>query len=692
MNKPAPSSRAASVFGLRTVLVVPFVLQIVLAVGLTGYLSLRNGQHAVNDVAGQLRQEVTSRIQDALNTYLGIPKRVNQLHITALLTRTLSLDKPASRELHFGKLLQDFPEVSNTYVGTAKGELFGARESPGKTLQLTLKNAETQGELHYYSVDSEGRKERLEQSVPNYEPRNRPWYQAAVAAESPTWSEIFVDAGSKGLAITAVSPFYSEGHTFRGVVGTALRFTWIEKFLSGLSIGRTGQVFIIERSGFLVATSRRDPLTLPATEGGELKRLQAEYSTNLLVSSTTRYLRQYFGDFSRIEGIEQLNYNLAGDNQFAQVTPLDRGSRSLGLDWLIVAVVPESDFMERIQHNTRITILLSSLALLVALVVGILTSRWIAAPLLRLNVAAKELAAGNWSQQSADSARSDEVGQLAASFYSMAGQLREMFEHLEEKVRERTLDLARKNQELSDLNDQLVKLNQDKNEFLGIAAHDLKNPLSAIKGLAEEIQEAYDEMEREEVIEYAGKIHTASQKMFALITNLLDVNAIESGKMNVSISEVDLLPVISGVAVHYARQAQVKGIVLDFIHAEEQYMAYVDESTAHQILDNLVSNAVKYSPPGKRICVRILYGDNKIRCEVEDQGPGLDEEDRKKLFGKFNRLSAKPTGGEHSTGLGLFIVKKLVEAMHGEVWCESEPGKGAIFVVEFPSVAGGRVT
>jgi signal transduction histidine kinase len=114
-------------------------------------------------------------------------------------------------------------------------------------------------------------------------------------------------------------------------------------------------------------------------------------------------------------------------------------------------------------------------------------------------------------------------------------------------------------------------------------------------------------------------------------------------------------------------------------------VALLDPSITVQVLENLVSNAVKYSPPGKNIFVRLKKQPSVARMEVQDEGPGLSAEDQKKLFGKFARLSAKPTGGEHSTGLGLSIVKKMVEAMNGKVWCESELGRGATFIVEFPA-------
>ena len=106
-----------------------------------------------------------------------------------------------------------------------------------------------------------------------------------------------------------------------------------------------------------------------------------------------------------------------------------------------------------------------------------------------------------------------------------------------------------------------------------------------------------------------------------------------------------------------------------------------------QIIDNLVSNAVKYSPPGKNIYVQVRQFEGGVRGEVRDEGPGISAEDQKRLFGKFARLSAQPTAGEHSTGLGLAIVKRLVESMKGKVWRESEIGRGAAFIVEFSLAA-----
>ena len=238
--------------------------------------------------------------------------------------------------------------------------------------------------------------------------------------------------------------------------------------------------------------------------------------------------------------------------------------------------------------------------------------------------------------------------------------------------------------ELQQKNEALLKLNQEKNEFLGIVAHDLKNPLSAIHMAADWIENDYDKLSKEEVVEMASMISVGTRKMFSLIKNLLDVNVIESGKLNLSLSIINLLPILQSLVNRYTKFAKAKNIKVQFQWLEKQYPALVDENIVSQVLDNLISNAIKYSPHNKKVYVRISKNETSTRCEIQDEGPGLSEEDQQQLFGKFARLTPKPTGEEYSTGLGLFIVKKWVKAMNGKVWCESQLGKGSTFTVTFP--------
>jgi signal transduction histidine kinase len=272
----------------------------------------------------------------------------------------------------------------------------------------------------------------------------------------------------------------------------------------------------------------------------------------------------------------------------------------------------------------------------------------------------------------------------------LLAELQEANRTLEAKVQERTEELQQANQQLEVQNRQLVELNKEKNEFLGIAAHDLKNPLSNIKMLSKVLFDEHETLSPEEVKEFASHVLKASEQMFTLITNLLDVNAIEQGGVKVQISAFDVVPVVKSVVDNYKTRAEAKTITLNLEAPNAPAMILADQLATAQVLDNLVSNAVKYSPHGKQVFVRVVRGSAATpswRCEVQDQGPGLSDADKAKLFGKFARLSARPTGDEHSTGLGLSIVKKMAESMNAKVWCESELGKGATFIVEFPSAA-----
>jgi len=235
--------------------------------------------------------------------------------------------------------------------------------------------------------------------------------------------------------------------------------------------------------------------------------------------------------------------------------------------------------------------------------------------------------------------------------------------------------------ELKTSNEQLVNLNNEKTEFLGIAAHDLKNPLTTII-LGAEMLRMVNNPERTPKI--ADSILNSGTRMRDLISNLLDANAIEEGRFTSNRERCDLSALLAESVEHNSAAAVRKDILLEVSTPSEAW-ANVDRTATMQILDNFISNAIKYSPFKSTVRLRTLAANGSVSIAITDEGPGLSAEDQQKLFRKFTRLSARPTGGESSNGLGLSIVKRLAEAMGGSVSCESILGNGATFSVHLPA-------
>lgn len=420
-------------FRLRTALVVPFVLLIVAAVSLVGYLSFRNGQKAVNDLASQLRGEVSARIGAELQKYLGSPHDFNRFNAVTFAAGGFDMVK-ASNAKQFLTQVEISPYVYSTFCGDSQGHYLGAYRLSYQglsTIAMSVSNAETNNYFYFYAMDKQGNRQQLLQKIKPYDPRQRPFYKAALQAKRGTWSEIYLDFATGLPTITASEPIYDQSGKVLGVCGTdVVLLEDLRKFLASLSISKTGQAFIIDRSGFVLSSSTDEKLTVG--QGENTKLIVATESPKPLVQETARYLQQQFGNFKQIKQAQQLDYLLKGERQFVQVLPLNDGR---GIDWLIVVVVPESDFMGQINANTRIAILLCLLALILAIVVGIITSQWIARPILRIAKASEQMADGNFDQQVASS-QIVELARLSNSFNKMAIQLKDSFSKLNSVIKQ----------------------------------------------------------------------------------------------------------------------------------------------------------------------------------------------------------------------------------------------------------------
>jgi len=233
-------------------------------------------------------------------------------------------------------------------------------------------------------------------------------------------------------------------------------------------------------------------------------------------------------------------------------------------------------------------------------------------------------------------------------------------------------------------NIELAQLNIEKNEFLGIAAHDLKNPLTGIILNTSTIKRNIESMSKDDLLKRITKMELTAERMQMIIKNMLDINAIEEGRLNLIYELFDVRILLKKIIEEYKPSAALKEIEIKVIEPDSKITLNTDGNSLTEIVENLLSNAIKYSMHGKTVYVKSSIKENSAVIEITDEGLGFTEEDKKSVFKKFARLSAKPTGGEHSTGLGLSIVKKLTDILGGEISFESEPGKGSTFILKFP--------
>ncbi len=410
-----------------TALIVPFISQIVLAVGLVGWLSLRSGQQAVNEVASQLRQETVSRINQNLLSYLDTPKQINQANLDAINLGMLNIANSQPWNSYLWRQTKRSPSLNMIGFGNEEKTFIATDQMKDGKMLMMVADASTGYDLQIYALNVAGEREKLVKSTKNYDPRTRPWYQAVSQSQKPAWSPIFPHFSDPTLLIAHGVPVSDNQGRFQGVLANTIRLSQVGDFLQSLKVGKTGQTFILERSsGLLVASSKEVSLI---KNNDKFQRVKAIESKDRVTQETTQYLANSFGSRLDISTPQQLDFAIANQKQFLQVLPFQD---SAGIDWLIVVVVPEADFMAEVDAIKRSTILLCLAAAAIATLIGLITSQWLARPIIRLAAAARAVAGGSWDQ-ALPIEREDELGILANAFHRMASKLQQSLAEVAER-------------------------------------------------------------------------------------------------------------------------------------------------------------------------------------------------------------------------------------------------------------------
>jgi PAS domain S-box-containing protein/putative nucleotidyltransferase with HDIG domain len=418
---------------------VPFVLLILLAGGFTGYLSFQNGQMAVLDLAGDLGQEITNRISQQLDYYLSVPILANQENLDAIRLGEFDVHNPdAVEQTLLAQLLRLNTLTSIAYANEQREYIEPLRNILGTDLSIGKSSAATNYALTIYDL-TPGKKGNVIASYPDYDPRDRPWYQAPVQAGRQVWSPIYVWK-SGYLGIDAGVPVYNADHRLVGVLSASLTLDSIHACLKAMKISETGEAFIVDRSGFLVASSTVSE-TLQRS-GEEPRRISVEEAPDPVLQAAFRALKQESADAAAsvdaaasADAVALKNFTGERSYQFklSAQTYLARASSyqdAYGLDWLIITVIPLSDLMAPMVARSAQTIGVIALSVLASVIVSILIAVWITRPLLRLNESARAIANGDWKHR-VQIDHADEIGELASSFNDMAEWVQTSFEAIQ---------------------------------------------------------------------------------------------------------------------------------------------------------------------------------------------------------------------------------------------------------------------
>ncbi len=679
---------------LLTVLLIPFVILTVAAGVLVGYISYHNSQKAVNDVAYQLGSEINLRIEEHLQVLIDIPHRINENNADAIRREALDAGNQMALERRFWEQVRLFDTITSINFSNTDGGLANAgREGADGHLYVIATENFKSGPFHKYAVDELGNRARLIEKREDFDGRDRSWYIDAVDYETTVWSDAYILFTGQDMALSVSRPVYNSEQELLGVIASNIFLSHLSDFLSTLDVGLTGQSFIIERSGLLIATSTGEKVFSAESGVVPQHRIPAEFSNDPLTRGAAAALAEQLGDLPAINEARQFEFNLEGQRQLSQAAPFQD---PYGLDWLVVTVIPETDFMAQVNANRMMTASLIIVTLLAIVTVSIVITRRILSPIALLNDSAEALSKNRWDMVVNHPSRIKEINVLTESFKYMADQMQHMISGLRQEISERQAA----EEKLATLNTQLQAKNRELEQLVDIASHDLRTPLVNIDGYARELEYSLSELNRtldeadnsesrqlrtaalHPVSEMSSALHyvrSSAVQMDALLKGLLKLS--RSGRAALIIEKLDMNELIGKLAESLEFQVQEAEIDL-FI--SDLPPCRGDAVQVSQVFSNVLGNAVKFLDPDRRGIIRIsgfVEGEQAIYC-VEDNGIGVDSAYLEKIFEVFERLETSKRDGD---GLGLTIVRQVLGRLGGSVWAESELHSGSSFYIALPA-------
>jgi diguanylate cyclase (GGDEF)-like protein len=419
-----PNSKTLRLPSLRLVLIVPYVLQITSVVGLVGWLSYQSGQETIENLAAEVSKQATNRINERLETLLQRPQAMVFANTFYYKQQQISLDFPLKLQEHFRQqILRHNPMVPVVYAGDSQGRYLLVNHA-----QVEVSSPTEVGQRIIYTLNEDGKRGQII-GRSSYDPRQRPWYRAAIRNMEPIWTEPYLFA-TGGMGITVTNAIRDKVGQVQAVVAADVSLSVIEQYLRTIRFSTSSRIFIIDSSGVIIA----DSLSKISSSGSaakseqEPKKLTSTESKDPVIRESRRYLQDSGDRLNPTATLSNIELQIQDKKYFLTVLPFKSGKN---LSWQVAIAFSEQDFAKQIERNNRTTLMLSALSLILAIIVGMMTSRFLTQKILRLAKAVDKIDLGEIKPLPFSHGGTQEMDVLVDSFDRMVVRLRDMLKELE---------------------------------------------------------------------------------------------------------------------------------------------------------------------------------------------------------------------------------------------------------------------
>lgn len=767
-------------FPLRFRFLLPVALFLLVSSIAVWSLSYFFTERTLTNFSTKLIQQSNIAIKEDLRTFMDIPKRIVEINRGIYLDAELPVEEPYTfRTIFFNQLKQYESVKAIEYSDEDKRDISVVRDVFETPYSVGISGPDTNYTYQLQSFTFDGDPIELIWELEDYDPTQLEWYVQGKENKTGSWTPLYFWPNGD-LGLDYISPVFKEDE-FHGVILTSYTIDSLTEHIKNLSPTENSKILLVEDSGIVIAgTDVEKPFT--EIDGVQSRVLMKDLEVDIY-RQIYNLLTEKYGSLDSLPSETVVQATINKENYLISAS---RFVDDMGLSWIVLTAIPESDYLAGVANATRLSSIVIVFLLAITTAFTVFLTRKIIRPVLGLSKASKEITSGNLDV-TVDVSTNDELGDLTQNFNTMTSRIKDTIEEVKNKEEQATEERNKLNAVLHNMGDGVFVLNKDKeivlinkealkltgfslkecsdkpygeilqfvfendhsktntsfidkayetkqiqemtnhtvlqrkdgsfvpvkdsasplidskgnvvgcvvvfrdiseerkidkakDEFVSLASHQLRTPLTAIAWYTQLLTEKGMNLTKEQG-EIAQNIQDGTERMASLINALLRVTNFELGKITTQKDKVSFAKTVENIKTRYANLIKERGIKININIPEELDTYVADEDFIYLLLENLITNAVKFSKENSEVNISLEKVGNDLLFEVEDFGIGIDKEYHDKVFSKLFRTERARNVDTMGVGLGLYLCKLIVDRLGGKIWFDSEQDKGSKFFV-----------